>query len=243
MYALYYWPSLPGRGEFVRLVLEQAGVAYDDVARRPEAEGGGVAAVLDCLQVPGPGGSSFAVPVLVHGELRLAQTANICAYLAARHDLVGDGVAARAEANQLQLTIMDVVHEVHATHHPLGVARYYEDQREAARAATEAFLGGRLGEFLGYFEAVLTARGDAGWLLGAGPSYVDLSMNQLLRGLEFAFPRACARLASKTPGLTGLRARVDALPRIAAYRASPRCLPFGADGIFRAYPQLDLDLG
>src|SRR5882762_350628 len=33
-YELYYWPEIQGRGEFVRLALEEGGADYVDVARR-----------------------------------------------------------------------------------------------------------------------------------------------------------------------------------------------------------------
>ncbi|MFO7565647.1 MAG: glutathione S-transferase family protein [Enhygromyxa sp.] len=240
-YALYYWPSIPGRGEFVRLVLEQAGVAYDDIARRSKRSGGGEAAILEQLEAAGPGLRPFAVPLLVHGELRLAQTANICAYLGARHQLAPDDEIGRLEAMQLQLTIADLVGEAHDTHHPIGAHLYYEDQEPEALRRARGFVDERLGKFLRYFEAVLQDRGGE-WLVGDALCYVDLSMNQLLRGLEYAFPRAFARLAPELPGLLGLRERVDALPNIAAYRASDRWLPFNEDGIFRHYPELDLEL-
>lgn len=240
-YSLYYWPGLPGRGELVRLVLEQAGVPYDDVARRPEGEGGGAAAVLAQLRAPGPGLRPLAPPVLVHGALRLSQAANICAWLAARHGLVPDDEGARAEALQLQLTIADLVAEAHDTHHPVGVGDYYEDQKDEARRHAAQFVAQRMPKFLRYFESVLqaNAQGQGRHLLGASLTYVDLSMNQVLRGLAYAFPRAFAALAPQIPGLLALRDHVDALPRIAAYRASPRCLPFNEDGIFRRYPELD----
>lgn len=240
-YELYYWSGLPGRGEFVRLVLEQAGVAYDDVARRPEREGGGDEAIMRQLASEGPGLRSLAPPILVHGQLRLAQMPNICAWLAARHGLVADDENARAEAMQLQLTIADLIDEVHATHHPLGSSLYYEDQEpEALRNATQ-FVQWRLPKFLRYFESVVQAN-DVGFLLGDSLSYVDLSMNQVLRGLAYAFPRALARIEPELPGLFALREHVDALPNIAAYRASTRCLPFNESGIFRRYSALDVDV-
>ncbi len=241
-YSLYYWPSLPGRGEFVRLVLEQAGVAYDDVARRSKEEGGGPAALVALLGAPGPGLRPLAPPVIVHGERRLAQMPNICAWLAARHGLVPDDPDVRAEALQLQLTIADLVAEAHDTHHPVSKGDYYEDQREEARRYAAQFVAQRLPKFLGYFEAVLRANPHGGGLhlVGASLSYVDLAMNQLLRGLGYAFPRALAALESQIPGLLALRDHVDALPRIAAYRASSRYLPFNEHGIFRRYPELDL---
>jgi glutathione S-transferase len=240
-YSLYYWPSLPGRGELVRLVLEQAGAPYDDVARRPEAEGGGVPAILAQLRGTGPGLRPLAPPVLVHGRLRLSQMPNICAWLAARHGLVPDDEATRAEALQLQLTIADLVNETHDTHHPVAVGDYYEDQKPEAKRYAAQFVAQRLPKFLRYFESVLQANphGQGRHLLGEALTYVDLSMDQVLRGLAYAFPRAFERLAPEIPGLLALREHVDALPRIAAYRASPRCIPFNETGIFRRYPELD----
>ena len=241
-YALYYWPSLPGRGEFVRLVLEQAGVAYDDVARRPAAEGGGVPALMAQLRGDGPGLRPLAPPVLVHGRLRLAQMPNICAFLGARHGLVPDDEPAKAEAMQLMLTVADLVVEAHDTHHPVGKGDYYEDQKPEAGRYAAQFVAQRLPKFLRYFESVLQAnpQGQRRHLLGGSVTYVDLAMDQLLRGIEYAFPRAFARLEPELPGLLALRGHVDALPRIAAYRASPRCIPFNETGIFRRYPELDL---
>lgn len=241
-YSLYYWPGLPGRGEFVRLVLEQAGVAYDDVARRPAAEGGGVPAIMAQLRGTGPGLRPLAPPILVHGRLRLAQMPNICAFLAARHGLVPDDEPAKAEAMQLMLTISDLVVETHDTHHPVGKGDYYEDQKPEAKRYAAQFVEQRLPKFLRYFESVLLANphGQGRHLLGSSLTHVDLAMDQLLRGLEYAFPRAFAKLEPEIPGLLALRDHVDALPRIAEYRASPRCIPWSESGIFRRYPELDL---
>lgn len=242
-YSLYYWPMLPGRGELVRLVLEQAGVPYDDVARRPEEDGGGVPAMMAMLHAEGPGLRPLAPPVLVHGSRRLAQMPNLCAYLAARHGLVPDDEGARAEALQLQLTLADLIDETHDTHHPISTSLYYEEQRAEARKRTQHFVDARMPKFLRYFEAVLRANADGGGrhLVGDAVSYVDLSMSQVLRGLEHAFPRAHAHYAPELSGLQALREHVDGLPAIAAYRASERCLPFNEHGIFRRYPELDLE--
>ena len=238
-YALYYWPSLPGRGEFVRLVLEQAGIGYDDVARRLVASGGGAKAIVELLRAAGPGLRPLAPPVLVHGDLRIAQVANICAYLGARHGLAPTDERGRIEALQLQLTVADLVAEVHDTHHPVATHLVYEDQQPEALHRTRGFVDQRMPKFLRYFEAVL-ADNQGRHLVGDRWSYVDLSINQVVRGLEYAFPRAFAHWTPSLPGLLGLRDRVDALPNIAAYRRSDRCLPFCNDGIFRAYSELDL---
>jgi glutathione S-transferase len=238
-YEIYYWPMIPGRGEFVRLVLEEAGVPYRDVARLPEKEGGGMEALMPFIRGERPGQPVYAPPILVHGDFVLAQTAAICAYLGERHGLAPDGPQERMQTLQLQLTIADVVDETHNTHHPVSAALYYEDQKEAAREAAKQFLAQRLPRFLPYFERVLERNGGQ-WLIGDGPSYADLSLFQLLEGLAYAFPRAFAKVTESTPLLLALRQRVASRPRIAAYLASDRRLAFNEDGIFRRYPELDL---
>ncbi|KPK15906.1 MAG: glutathione S-transferase [Myxococcales bacterium SG8_38] len=239
-YELYYWPMLPGRGEFVRLVLEEAGVPYRDVARLPEAEGGGVQALMPFIRGERPGLPPYAPPILVHGDLVLAQTAAICAYLGERHGLTPDDPEKRMQVLQLQLTVADVTDEAHDTHHPVSVVLYYEDQKEAAREAARQFLDQRLPRFLPYFERVVERNGGP-WLMGDALSYADLSLFQLLEGLAYAFPRGFAKVTESTPALVALRARVASLPRIAAYLASDRRLGFNEHGVFRRYPELDLD--
>jgi glutathione S-transferase len=239
-YELYYWPMIPGRGEFVRLVLEEAGASYVDVARLPDEEGGGMQALTPFIRGERPGLPAYAPPILVHGDFVLAQTAAICAYLGERHGLAPDGPQERAQTLQLQLTIADVVDEAHDTHHPVSAALYYEDQQEAARQAAKQFLDQRLPRFLPYFERVLEHRGGQ-WLNGDELSYADLSLFQLLEGLAYAFPRGLAKATESTPLLLAHRARVAARPRIAAYLASDRRLGFNEHGIFRRYPELDLE--
>ena len=235
VYQLYYWPMLPGRGEFVRLTLEQAGAAYEDVGREQGAK-----AIVELLRAPGPGTRPLAPPVLVDGDLRLAQVAAILDYLGAKHELAPRDPAGRSLALQLQLTVADLVAEAHDTHHPVAKAQYYEDQKPEALRYAQAFVDSRMGKFLSYFEAVLAASGGP-FVFGEALSYVDLSLGQVMRGLEYAFPKAFARVSANTPKLVDLRQRVDALPRISAYRASERCIDFNEDGIFRRYPELDLE--
>ena len=241
MYELYYWPQIQGRGEFVRLLLEDAGADYVDVARLPPSRGGGGQAISRLLEGNGPGLTPFAPPILKIGEVVIAQTANILAFLAPRHQLIAADEVRRAEANQLQLTIADAVAEAHETHHPISAALYYEDQKREARARAAHFVKERMPKFLGYFEDVLARNREGGgqFLVGAAHSYVDLSTFQLVSGLEYAFPNAFARLSPRIPGLLALRERVRARPRIAAYLASDRRLPFNQWGIFRHYPELD----
>ena len=240
-YQLYYWPGIQGRGEFIRLAFEEAGVPYDDVARR-SGPGGGVAAIERLLEGGGPGLTPFGPPALRHGEVVVAQTAAILQYLAPRLGLVPDDEASRLRAHQIQLTLADLVAEVHDTHHPISVSLYYEDQRREAKRRAEAFIRERIPKFLRYLDRALDSNpaGAGRWLVGARCSYVDLSTFQVMAGLRYAFPRAMQRLERKHPRLGELHDAVAARPRIAAYLASERRLPFNEGGVFRHYPALDL---
>lgn len=238
-YELHYWPMIPGRGEFVRLALEQAGADYVDVARQPVEAGGGIAAMMDRLEDE-PIRPPFAPPFLKDGDRVIGQTAAILLYLGPRLGLVGADEADRIWTHQIQLTIADMVAEAHDTHHPVGVGLYYEDQRPEARRRAEDFCKNRIPKFLDWFERVLT-RNPAGpeHLVGGAVSYADTSLFQLVEGLRYAFPKAAARALAQTPHVFAHAERIGRLPRIAAYRASERCLPFNEEGIFRHYPELD----
>jgi glutathione S-transferase len=235
-YELYYWAGIQGRGEFVRLALEEAGVDYVDVARNEGGEG----AMLRLLGAEGSGHPPFAPPFLKTGDLVIGQTTNILMYLGAHHGLAPPDEAGRLWAHQLQLTIADFVDEAHDTHHPIASSLYYEDQRQEARRRTADFLKSRAPKYLGYFERVLE-RNTAGpaQLVGAALTYPDLSLFQIVSGLRYAFPRAMARLEPKHPRVVALHDRVAARPRITAYLTSERRIPFNEHGIFRHYPELD----
>jgi glutathione S-transferase len=236
-YELYYWPSIQGRGEFVRLALEEADADYVDVARRP-GKSGGVPAMMKLLDGTRVRHPPFAPPFLKAGDLIIGQTANILLYLGPRHDLAPRRESARLWTNQLQLTISDFVAEVHDTHHPIAAGLYYEDQRPAAKRRAADFLKSRAPKFLLYFERVLERSGGP-YLLGRTLAYADLSLFQVAEGLRYAFPKAMRRLERKAPRVMALHDRVAARPRIAAYlRSGPR-IAFNQSGIFRHYPELD----
>ena len=232
-YDLWYWPGIPGRGEFVRLALEAGGIAYRDLAR---AEGGMQALSLD-LDTPREA-PPFAPPYLLADGMTIAQTANILLFLGETHGLAPADLAGRLWVNQLQLTIADAVAEAHDVHHPIAVGLTYEDQQAEAARAAEAFRADRIPKYLRYFERALLHHGP--WLAGAAWSYADLSLFQLVEGLRFAFPLRMARCLRDCPKLIDLHAAVRDLPELADYLASDRRLPFG-DGIFRYYPELDGD--
>ncbi|BCA63173.1 glutathione S-transferase [Sphingomonas sp. HMP9] len=231
-YKLWYWPSLQGRGEFVRLALEGAEIPYEDCARTA-GEDGLMADLNDRT-----GRTPFAPPYLELDGLVIAQVANILMYLGERHGLAPSTMADRLWLNQLQLTIADLVAEVHNVHHPVAMMDYYDDQKlEAARAA-EQFREERLPKFLGHFEdAALANTGD--WLIDHKWSYADTSLFQIVEGLRYMFPQRMKTLEPDYPNLIRIHDQVAALPGIKAYLNSDRRIAFNTDGIFRHYPELD----
>jgi glutathione S-transferase len=239
IYKLFYWPSIQGRGEFVRLAMEEAGARYVDVARE-SGKGMGVGALMRFINGRSMQRPPFAPPFLQAGRLIIGQAANILQFLGARHSLSPKDEAGRLWTHELQLTVADLVSEVHDTHHPVASGLYYQDQKAEARRRASDFVENRLPKFLGYFEGVLArnARGN-GFLVGAKLTYVDLSMFQIIAGLTYAFPRAMAKSPRRHRRLFALHAQVQERPRIAAYLASPRRIPFNNEGIFRHYAELD----
>lgn len=235
-YELYYWPGIQGRGEFVRLALEEAAADYIDVARQD----GGEDTMMQLLDGERVSHAPFAPPFLKAGRMLIGQTANILLFLGPRHALVPDDESGRLWTHQLQLTIADLLVEVHDSHHPIASSLYYEDQRREALMRAADLREQRLPKFLGYFERVLHRNSrEANYLAGRRLTYADLSLFQIVAGLRYAFPKAMTALERHYPAVIRLHDRVRERPRIAAYLASKRRLPFSEEGIFRHYPELD----
>jgi len=237
-YELYYWPSIQGRGEFVRLALEEAGADYVDIARR-SGKGRGIPAMNRYLAGGKVATTPYAPPFLKAGKLVIGQTPNILLYLGPRHGLAPKNEPARLWINQVQLTISDFVAEIHDTHHPIVNSLYYHQQKPEAKRRSRHFTAERMPKFLGYFEGLLASQRRKHPFVAGKLSYADLSLFQLIAGLRYAFPRTLARQSRDYPYLLDLHDRISMRPNIAAYLASKRRLPFNQYGIFRQYPELD----
>ncbi len=233
MYELYYWPTIQGRGEFIRLLLEDVGADYTDVIRKPEAEGGGRDALLALIDETG----HFAPPILKDGDTFVSQTPLIMDHLGAKHGLAPADDAGRREALRLSMLLADFLVEAHDVHHPLAKEFFYEDQRDEALRRAPSFRDTRIPKFYGYFERLIAA--NSGHLVAGGLSHADFSLFQVVEGMRYAFPEASARLEPDYPGLVALHREIADRPNIKAYAASDRRIPFNEHGIFRHYPELD----
>ena len=237
-YELFYWPGIPGRGEYVRLALEEAGAPYVDVARERE---GGMDEMMALMEAEGTKHPAFAPPFLRDGRVMVGQVAAILFYLGPRLRLAPKSEVAALWTHQIELTVTDFVAEAHDVHHPVGVGLYYEDQKKEAARRAEEFRGQRIPKFLDWFELVMEANGATKkkpHLVGRSLTYADLSLFHTVDGLKYAFPKAMGRLLKSRPLVSSLHASVKKRPKIAAYLKSARRQPFG-DGIFRHYPELD----
>jgi glutathione S-transferase len=231
-YDLWYWPGIEGRGEFIRLVLEGAGIAYHDRARED-----GLDALLKD-KASRTGFVPFAPPYLVKGDFAIAQVAHILAWLTDKHGLGSGNVETDLQLIQLQLTITDIVTEAHNVHHPVAIDKYYREQKDEAARAAASFRNARMPKYFDYFEVALGVNEDA-FVLGEKWSHVDTSLFQLVEGLSYMFPRRMAALKPNYPRLHAVRDAVAQIDGIAAYLASERRLPFSEEGLFRHYPELD----
>jgi glutathione S-transferase len=237
IYELYYWPGIQGRGEYVRLALEEGAADYRDYALIPEEEGGGVAAMMRFLDGETVRRPPFAPPFLKAGRVVIGQTANILLFLGPKLGLAPRDAAGKLWVHQLQLTLADFIVEIHDTHHPIAGSLYYHEQKPEAKRRTKLFLAERLPKFLGYFETVL-ARSEGSWLAGDALSYADLSLAQVVAGLHFAFPVSTRKQLTNRPRVSALYDAVFARPRIRAYVESGRRLPFNNDDLYRRYSDL-----
>lgn len=237
---LYYWPGIQGRGEFVRLVLEAAGVEYREMSELPEADGGGMAAMTAFLEGRRGYPIPFAPPFIVDGETLVSQAGAISAYLGEKFDLAPDGEGERIFARSLALTTADAVTEAHDVHHPIGVGRSYEDQKPEAERRAAEFRAERMPKFLAWYERLIEANPAAsGFLVGNRLTYCDLGLFQLVEGLTHAFPERMSVLSGDVPRVIALTEIVRDHDRVSAYFASGRRQAFDENGLFRNYAALD----
>ncbi|OAQ97745.1 hypothetical protein LLEC1_00415 [Akanthomyces lecanii] len=238
-YELIYAPFAPGRGEHIRLLLEEAGVTYTDTT----SLGWDAALAANQELLKGRDGNPpyFAPPLFRHGDLIISQTSNILMYLGSKLGLAGSTAEDAFRVNALACTALDgLSDEVHATHHPISGTLYYEDQKDESTRASKVWINVRLPKFLAYWESVLASKGGP-WLMGETFTYADIVLSQCIDGVKYAFPKAMAHLDEKSEyrRVFGHWEQVRARPRIAKYLASDKRQKYD-NGIYRYCPDGDV---
>jgi len=233
-YHLLYWPVC-GRGEFVRLALEEGAADYVDNPNGINEILEIFKGELDTGDCPAP----LAVPALRYRDLIISQSSNILLFLGPRLGLVPEQENAQYFVNQLALTAMDIANEAHNTHHPVSVNLYYEDQKPEAARAAQDFREARIPKFFNYFNGILKKnKAGSDWLYGNSLTYADLVLFESVHGVLFGFPKAAQKVLDGLPLLKAHHERVKSRPRVKAYLESERRKPYG-EGVFRHYPQHD----
>jgi len=250
-YILLYHPGIPGRGEYVRLAFEAAGVPYSDPANESKT---GQKEVYSCCDPKSTGDEDgnpppFAPPMLkVPGmgkdgkTLLISQTPNILLYLGPQLGLAGEDETDKFRVNQLALTGLDLSNEAHDTHHPVAVMQYYEDQKEESLRKATDFRENRIPKYFSYFERVLKGnekQGGGRYMVGDQLTYADTTFWQVLDGLHFAFPNELKAREKDYPLIfTKFYPGIKEEKGLKEYMGSGRRLQFSM-GLFRKYPELD----
>ncbi|KAI0792264.1 glutathione S-transferase-like protein [Abortiporus biennis] len=259
-YVLYYWPGIPGRGEYVRLAFEYAGIPYSENLDAKTL----VPTLHDASKIGFP--PHFAPPALKlpSGKV-ISQTPAILNHIAPILGLAGakgsklvagaelseadfeEAEEERSSVNQLVLTALDLCNETHDVHHPIASELYYEDQKEAALDRAKNYRENRLPKFLNHFQAVLASNPEGesnggSYLIGSRTTTADLVLFHVLDGVEFAFPKRAAALKAtgKYDSIFKLKERIQSEKGIKEYIESGRRGKFSL-GLFRHYPELDGD--
>ncbi|RPF72314.1 glutathione S-transferase [Aurantiacibacter spongiae] len=229
---LWYWPQIPGRGEFVRLFCEAGEIAYEDMAREQDAD-----ALVEHMHAM-EGIRPFAPPYIVDGDICIGQTALILQYLSDKEGLGSGEMEVDLGLFQLQIDIADFVEEVHSTHHPVASGQYYADQMEAAYEKAHDFRANRIPKYLIHFDNAVASSGGL-FVLGQQWTHVDTSLFHIMEGLDYAFPNYMKSMQGSWPHLEGVQAMVPEIEPLADYLASEHRIEFNENGIFRHYDELD----
>ncbi|XP_013395749.1 glutathione S-transferase [Lingula anatina] len=227
-WVLYYWP-LAGRGEFVRLVFEEAGVPYKEIN---DVEL--LSKNFKKIDLPPSEDFSFpcfAPPVIKKGDFVLSQTPVICEYLGKKFGLYPDGGEEEEyHARQFNLTIHDFIADGRLAFHGRNHTESYYTQKEETQTYIDFFVKNRLPKWLRNLEHLLNANygkhGGKGYAIGTKMTYVDLALLHVLRATESQFPAPWEELKGSFPLCREFKERMSQRPNLAAYFKSDRCRPF-----------------
>lgn len=213
---LYYWDMCPGRGEYVRIVFEEAGVQFLEDRDN----------ILEKVIKGGMEGfPAFAPPVITRGDFKLSQTPVICEYLGKHFNLYPASDTDVWHARQINLTIHDFQADGRNVFHAKQFTASYFGQEAETQGHIDWFRKERLPRWLLYFEKLLQANDNGrSFVIGDKLTYVDLGLLQVLRNAANQFSDEWIKM--DIPLIKAFKQRMEARPNLAAYFKSDRCQPF-----------------
>jgi glutathione S-transferase len=204
-YRLFYW-ALRGRGEQIRLLLNELGQAYEDVHVAKDRE-------FLTLRREGPGTLSFgSVPMLQDGDFKLVEGPAIMNYLGRKHGIMPRDLQAAARTEAMVLGAEDM---------RMAYFRLLGDGDRAAEKRAKFVAGEWRERWLPSWDGLLALNGDNGYLVGSALTQADLAvwdaLDAIVTWIEGARFGSVARVER-------FYHSIAARPAIAEYLASDRRL-------------------
>ena len=200
-YRLFYWEKR-GRGEQIRLLLNELGQEYEDVYVPMNEE-------FMKLKRQGPGTLYFgSVPMLEDGDFKLAQGPVIMNYLGRKHGLMPADLQPAAKTEAMVVGAEDM---------RMAYFRLLGDGREEKQAK---FVGGAWNDrWLSAWSGLIELNGDTGYLVGSTLTQADLAvwdaLDAIITWIDGATFASFARVQK-------FYESIKARPAIASYLASDR---------------------
>lgn len=247
---LYHMPGkFKGRGEFLRLMLEDKGItSYENTDENLYGPKGIMdmfrGADVKLIDDDSSGGTTFPClypPAILHrppggGEEVLINQVGACViYLG---DVLGYSPTTsveRARANAVLLNALDYIADGRRSFHPVKDAMSYNDQKEEGDRISKQFSQERMPKFLHHFDKVIRQNGPTKPVAGGGGiTYADFALFHVLDATANQFNSDHYDNAwDKTdlPAMKGYYEWMKDRPNLKAYFASDRCAPFAGDSM------------
>lgn len=235
----YHQPGkFKGRGEFLRLLLEDAGVKYNDSGDDLYGPTGMMDAFRGSPQAVDAEASKFPFPIFfppalwhrpADGEEVLINQVGACMiYLGDTLSYAPRSTAERARANCIMMNALDYISEGRCSFHPVKNSMSYNDQKEEGDKASKVFSKERMPLFLHHFNKVVVKNGGSKKPIAGGTevTYADFCLFHVLDATAEQFNSDQYDKAWDTAAVPALKEYYEWMksrPKLQAYFKSDRC--------------------
>jgi glutathione S-transferase len=238
---VYHPCNFKGRGEFLRLMLEDAKISYKDTGTdlygpsgMMDAFRGSVDAVTaDEKSQPFP---LLYPPAILHRpvggdgcqQIMVNQVGACMIYLGDELGYAPTTHAEKARANCVLLNSLDYISEGRSSFHPVDNKKSYKDQKDEGDRKSKLFSQDRMLVYLHYFNKIVKKNGKSQSPIAGGSNitYADFALFQVVDATAFQFNSefyANAWDSARVPELKEHYVWMKARPNLQAYFASDRC--------------------